>query len=220
MNRRTFLRASAAWPALAAASRLPGLAAFARAAQREFAPQPGTWRTFEVTTRVEILKPVGATRVWLPVPVVRSDFQKPLGDTWSGNAKVVELTSRVETEDRAVDWSRKGLGAAVSEPVERWTRPTKLMPTDGIVRATAVRITRGRTTELEKVEAVYDWILANTYREPTVRGCGVGDIRAMLDANKLGTLGFFMYPQAETAEGRRDSLDADAFRYTITSRAI
>ena len=29
-----------------------------------------------------------------------------------------------------------------------------------------------------------------------------------------------MYPQAETAEGRRDSLDPDTFKYTITTRAL
>ena len=33
-------------------------------------------------------------------------------------------------------------------------------------------------------------------------------------------VGYFMYPQAETAEGRKDSLDPAAFRYTMTSREI
>ena len=31
-------------------------------------------------------------------------------------------------------------------------------------------------------------------------------------------IGFFMYPQAETAEGRIDSLDPDNFKYEITSK--
>jgi hypothetical protein len=31
---------------------------------------------------------------------------------------------------------------------------------------------------------------------------------------------FFMYPQAETAEGRRDSLDPDSFRYKMTAREL
>ena len=31
---------------------------------------------------------------------------------------------------------------------------------------------------------------------------------------------FFMYPQAETAEGRLDSLDADSFRYKIVAREL
>ena len=30
-------------------------------------------------------------------------------------------------------------------------------------------------------------------------------------------LAFFMYPQAETADGRLDSLDPDNFKYEITS---
>jgi len=33
-------------------------------------------------------------------------------------------------------------------------------------------------------------------------------------------LGFFMYPQAETTEGRLDCLDPDGFKYEITSREI
>src|SRR6201998_3255775 len=33
-------------------------------------------------------------------------------------------------------------------------------------------------------------------------------------------VGFLMYPQAETAAGRLDSLDPDSFKYEITSREI
>jgi len=33
-------------------------------------------------------------------------------------------------------------------------------------------------------------------------------------------VGFLMYPQAETTEGRLDSLDSDNFKYGITSREI
>lgn len=38
----------------------------------------------------------------------------------------------------------------------------------------------------------------------------------------LGTssVGFLMYPQAETAGGRLDSLSPDIFRYEITARAL
>jgi hypothetical protein len=32
------------------------------------------------------------------------------------------------------------------------------------------------------------------------------------------SLGFLMYPQAETADGRLDCLDPDNFKYQITSR--
>jgi hypothetical protein len=33
-------------------------------------------------------------------------------------------------------------------------------------------------------------------------------------------VGFLMYPQAETASGRLDSLDPDAFRYRIRAREL
>jgi transglutaminase-like putative cysteine protease len=212
MNRRTFLARSAALPAAMMLSQWPGLAAIARAQHREFNPRPGTWRTFELTTRAEILHPSGVTRVWIPVPSVNGEYQRTLGDQWSGTARsaqvltdgkygarmlyaefaeggaapVVEVVSRFQTQGRALDWSRKSVAAEDPAVLKSWTAPTELMPTDGIVRETAVAITQGKTTDLEKVQAVYDWILANTYREPKVRGCGVGDIKSMLETRNFG----------------------------------
>ncbi len=211
MNRRTFLRTATSLSAGAAATRVLGVVPAAHAQQKEFSPRPGTWRTFEMTTRVEILEPAGVMRAWLPIPSVKADYQKPLGDQWSGNAKVmkavtdnvygasmlyaefaageaapvVELTSRFQTQDRAIDWSKKVTVDEAPTTLKMWTRSTDLMPTDGIVHETALQATKGKTTDVEKVKAVYDWILANTYREPKVRGCGVGDIKTMLETEEL-----------------------------------
>jgi transglutaminase-like putative cysteine protease len=212
MDRRTFLATTTALTGLAAVSGLPGLAARARAQQKEFAPRPGTWRTYEVTTRVEVLKPAGVTRAWLPVPSVTADYQRPLDSKWTGNGRVmqlvaeprygaamlyaefgegekaptVELVSRFQTQDRALDWTRKTSAKEDAALLRSWTAPTDLMPTDGIVRETALQITRGKASDLDKVQAIYDWILVNTYREPKVRGCGVGDIKAMLETKNFG----------------------------------
>jgi hypothetical protein len=41
-----------------------------------------------------------------------------------------------------------------------------------------------------------------------------------LPGSTRAPLGFFMYPQAETADPRLDSLDPDTFKYEITSREI
>jgi transglutaminase-like putative cysteine protease len=60
------------------------------------------------------------------------------------------------------------------------------MPTDGIVRQTAQDATKGAKTDVEKVQRLYDWVVSNTYREPKVRGCGIGDIRTMLETGDLG----------------------------------
>ena len=59
MLRREFLRGGAA---LAAAAALPRDAS----AELPFTPRPDAWRKFEVTTRVEIVKPAGKPQAWLP----------------------------------------------------------------------------------------------------------------------------------------------------------
>ena len=41
-----------------------------------------------------------------------------------------------------------------------------------------------------------------------------------LPESKGPPIAFFMYPQAETAEGRLDPLDPDNFKYEITSKEV
>jgi transglutaminase-like putative cysteine protease len=210
LARRQFLKNTAlavvtsAYPAL-------NFAQNAVPAERQFSPQPGQWRTFEVTTRVDIIKPQGVTRVWLPVPSVNTDWQKSLESSFSSNGKTeltsderygarmlyaefaegeakpfVELTSRIQTQNRAVDWSKKQETQEDAASLQYWTQPTTLLPTDGIVRKTAQEATQGAKTDAEKVQRLYDWIVANTFREPKVRGCGEGDIKTMLETGNLG----------------------------------
>ncbi len=207
MNRRHFLVTAAA---PAAAALLPATSAIAQ--QRRFEPTPGTWRTFEITTRVEVAKPAGVTRVWIPVPAVDDSYQRTLDNNWSGNARsarlasdgkyganmlyaefdastatpTIELSSRFQAQDRAIDWSRKSDVQEDPAVLKMWTEATELMPTDGIVRKTATEATRGARTDVEKAQKLFDWIVSNTYREPKVRGCGVGDIKAMLETGNLG----------------------------------
>jgi transglutaminase-like putative cysteine protease len=174
---------------------------------------PTGWRTFEVTTRVEVLKPSGATRIWLPAALLgETSFQKTLANDFKveeGTAKLVEtkadslgivaaefpagtkptiaLTSRIATKNYAVDFSASNKAATVNRAeLDYFLRPTKLMPTDGIVKATANQITAGNKTDVEKARAIYEWIVENTFRNPKTRGCGNGDIRFMLETKDLG----------------------------------
>lgn len=203
MDRRKFLKSSAASATLAA---FPW---------RHAAASRGEWRSFEATTRVEILKPRGVSRVWLPVPTVdNADWQKVIGNSWSGNSvraqllndgkygvgmlyaewsdgaeqPVLELATRFSTRDRAVDLGKPGAGAETLSASEFsfFTAPTELIPTDGIVRQTALEIVKGARTDLEKAHAIYEWIVENTYRDPKTRGCGWGDIKSMLETRYLG----------------------------------
>ena len=214
MDRRQFLRTSAVSAAVAS---LPG-AAFAQAPLSNAAPDaamkvPGGWRAFEVTTRVEVQKPAGVTRIWLPLPLSSdTPYQRGMGNVWSAESgkvsfgtdpryhagmvwaefgsdepAVLLLTSRFATRDIAVDLSQPGHAAAEDPAVlKRYLAATESMPTDGIVKETSSEAVKGARTDLEKVRALYEWIVENTYRDPKTRGCGTGDIKFMLENKVLG----------------------------------
>jgi transglutaminase-like putative cysteine protease len=207
MNRRNFLQTTgAACAGLAFSKSLP---AFADALI------PGGWRTFEVTSRVEILKPSGVTHIWLPAALIRdTPYQRTLSNkfaavngtakltrdkptalgivaaTYPANAKpVLTLTSRISTRNYAVDLA--GSKPAPSQRASKseldyFLQPSKFVPTDGIVKETALKATAGAKTDTDKARAIYEWIVDNTFRDPKVRGCGRGDIRAMLETGDMG----------------------------------
>jgi transglutaminase-like putative cysteine protease len=205
MNRREFLQSGG----IASAS-----LAFAKPEYfSSKATAPDHWRTFQVTTRVEVLKTSGPTRIWVPAALLgETPFQKTLTNTFdcdSATAKLVEsksdslgivaaefsagirpiltVTSRIATKDHAVDLTAPGSTPKESRAeLEHFLRPTRLLPTDGIVKETASEITKGAKTDVEKARAIYEWIVENTFRNPQTRGCGVGDIRFMLESKDLG----------------------------------
>jgi hypothetical protein len=208
LDRRNFLKAGAGLAAMAGAPRA------ADADPGAFAPVAGDWHSYEIRTVVEIatLEPV---RIWAPAAAFDAPaWSRPLGTSWTGNAdfaeivrdpaygaqfvhfawgpvsggRRAEIVSRVATRDRAVD-IRAGKGdAAPLSPEERalFTKATALIPTDGIVKQTSDRIVAGAASDLEKARAIYNWLVANTERIAATGGCGSGDIKAMLAAEKLG----------------------------------
>jgi transglutaminase-like putative cysteine protease len=207
MNRREFLRSAGI---VSAGMAFPGAARLFASAEA-----PAVWRTFQVTTRVAVLNPSGATRIWLPAALTRpAPFQRTLSNSFhvpGGTAKMigskqdslgilaaefpagakaeVTLVSRVATTDCAVDLSASARGnahKASRSELEHFLRPTKLLPTDGIVKETAAEITSGAHSDVEKARAIYEWIVDNTFRDPKTRGCGTGDIRFMLESRDLG----------------------------------
>ena len=207
MDRRSFVKATSA---LSFATALPGFAQ--TPAARVFNPQAGDWRTFEVVHRVELLMPKGATKVWIPLPIIEDGYQRNITTKWtvaSGTAQrfvdpvygaamlaveldgkddrpLVEVTTQLQTQSRSVDWSKRGNATISVADAKKWTAATASMPTDGIVLTRALDATQGKTTDVEKVRALYDWTIANTYRNVDTRGCGVGDVKAALETTNFG----------------------------------
>jgi transglutaminase-like putative cysteine protease len=211
ISRRALLQGASTALAVAA---LPRVLRADEAPNRTFDPKPGAWRNFEVVTTVQLENPPGDATAWIPVPVVNTHWQRSLSSETTGDAvqtsietdaksgarfvlaqfkadtssPSVQVTSRVQTMNRAIDWksSPASNDAETAAALKHWVQPTKLVPTDGIVRKTALQITNGAHTDVDKAHRIYDWIIVSTYREPKVRGCGLGDIKTLLEMGDLG----------------------------------
>ena len=208
MERREFLKRGLTVSAGIALGGLPKFTGFASGNEAK-------WRTFEVTTRLEVTEPVGAVRAWVPVPLMtNTDYFKREPDSWSGNYKTVravqvdnvgtglvfaewpageksptlELKSRFTTQDRWVDLSQKA-NPSIKEnkaALDYFRKPSKYIRTDGIVATTSRGIVLGLKNDADKARALYEWIVDNTFRDPKVKGCGIGDITTMLESGYLG----------------------------------
>jgi transglutaminase-like putative cysteine protease len=134
----------------------------------------------------------GAARVQLVV-LPGYDVQL-LNVEWADPAVVgrVTLINRVATRDRHVNLSAVRHVAGGAEPresasaLQKYLRATALLPTDGIVRATAERICAGQQDDIDKARAIYEWVVENTSRDPKTPGCGMGDVASMLKSGYLG----------------------------------
>jgi transglutaminase-like putative cysteine protease len=202
MKRKEFVVASAAL------SLAPLMARPARAAAPEI--EPGPWRSYQVTTVVMLPQGKNA-KAWVPIPSFKeASWMKPGPSTWHGNAEQVAIVtdprwgtqmvyaqwpkgthgggnlavvSNVTTRNLDVDLSKPDRNITLSAAeIAFYTAPSKYIPTDGIVKRTADTATAGATTDLDKVRKIYEWIVANTSRNPKTRGCGLGNISFLLES--------------------------------------
>lgn len=200
MKRRTFLQSSLALPVLGLATRSTHAAAPA-------------WRNFAVTTKIELIGADSPARVWLPLPLAPdTDYQRLLGNDWQSNAAnariltergygatmlyaewdgigatpSVSLESRFATRDRVALAQGSLATPAHGDELKLYLQPTKLIPTDGLVRETAQKVVKGAGAGgFAKAQAIYEWIVENTFRDAKVQGCGIGDIATMLETGNL-----------------------------------
>ncbi|MBI5327740.1 MAG: transglutaminase domain-containing protein [Deltaproteobacteria bacterium] len=152
-------------------------------------------------------------RLWLPYPIsdneqtiedvkIDGNFsksgiygQKQEGDMalyaeWTQSVK--ERTLKLSFKASAVERVKKDFPAKVPSqesgmPVEikEYVKGSQFIPTDGKIKEIAMKITKGRKTIKARAEAIYDWVIENTFRDPDIKGCGTGDVERIL-AEKSG----------------------------------
>ena len=151
-------------------------------------------------------------RLWIPLPH-DSEYQTVdgivydagsassviSGDDWGNQMLYVEWDENAEPADRVVtihfDVKREEVlhpeikedeSEVLSEEIKKNLEPSKNLPLNDQVKAKAMEVTEGKSTDLEKARAIYDWVIANMNRNEEVKGCGEGDVCALLDTTMSG----------------------------------
>ncbi len=163
-------------------------------------------------------------KFWNPMPY-QSDYQQVRSLTFSGNydefslnrdnaydtdilyahwmksdkPKKIDIEMVIETKERTVPLEviekASAQNLSLPESVKQYLKPTGHIPTSGIIKGLADRITQGKTDRFERVKAIYYWATSHTFRDSKVIGCGTGDVGKMVtqkeveDAYKNGYYG-------------------------------
>lgn len=171
------------------------------------------WRTYDLTTRIEIRKSSGPTRLWLPLAMFKdTPWQRALGHSWQGNFEragiyrdpaaemevftaewkagvtpTLEMVGQVETQDRTFDVTKKHCAPERGEILRRNLQSTELMPINDKTREIAERIVGRIKDPLAQGKAIYDWVADRAIRDPETPALAAGGIDAGPElANALG----------------------------------
>lgn len=210
MKRREFITKSAAMGAVICAPSF----LFAVCKEDE---KKGIFDTYTIKWKCDLSHYSGKEcSLWMPLPSEISGFQRvlELGAVTEANSslqtrenyyeahtfyahwdkkatnKTLDLSMKVMLQDRQCDWQPKRVCIDTLKEARNFLAPTAHLPTDGSVAQIAKKIVANEKEPLKKAKKIYDWIVANSYRDESVHGCGVGSPNAMLaQLEKEGRMG-------------------------------
>lgn len=177
------------------------------------APEPPSeWRTFEITTTINLKSKSGQTKLWFPLPLNQDTlFQRTLGHTWIGNPANasmrrlpdgdlevffcewpdssdarLQLTTLVTTADRHFDITKRTVAPEREDILRRNLQASQLIPNDGLAFQLGERILGRIKDPVAQAKAIYDWVVDNSIYDPSLPGCGNGDVRKQLIQGQYG----------------------------------
>ncbi len=166
-------------------------------------------RRAEVTFKINLQAPESSkeVRLWVPYPV--SDENQTVEDVRiDGNYSHHGIYKEKEFGNSILyaEWKKPAMGRNLtytfkvrrkevvkkdfpkSEPIlsqkefGKYLIATSLSPNVGKVKEKAEDITRDKMTTLAKARVIYDWIVDHMYRDPQIKGCGIGDVERLLES--------------------------------------
>lgn len=177
------------------------------------APEPpALWRTFEISTILQLKPARGRQRLWLPLPLNQDTlYQRNLGLSWQGNFELgslrrlpdgeleafycewkegvtpkLELSTTVTTADRHFDVSRRTMPPEREDILRRNLQASQLLPNDGETHKLAQRIIGRILDPVAQARSIFDWVVDNTEYNASLPGVGSGDVRRQIDQHRFG----------------------------------
>ena len=168
-------------------------------------------RRGEVTVNVSLNAPANAKRVdlWIPYPMsdenqeitvvsVRGNYSAMgvyregkfgnniLHAEWNapGSERTLTYTFRVSRKEVVTKNFPDNEAAIPGREFDKFLTSTSVGTTGGAAKEYAGKIVGEKKTTLAKAASIYDWIVENMYRDPGVKGCGLGEVDVLL--HKLG----------------------------------
>ncbi len=162
------------------------------------AAQPNGHLTFTLTPTVQ--KDTQKVDLWVPYPM-GDEFQTISDMSITGNFKTQAIYRDPASEavylhltwDKPAEQPKCVMAFHISQKDRRnpdilengadypaiitpYLGATPFIPAnDPEMKKIASKAVKGKTTTLEKARAVYDWVVENTFRDPEVKGCGLGE---------------------------------------------
>lgn len=100
---------------------------------------------------------------------------------WDKGSADKKLEFRFTATGREISFKDlKDPGEPIPAEIRKFTESTRLVPTDGKIGKLAAKIVKGKSGTLQRARAVYDWVVTNVRRDPTVKGCGLGIVERTL----------------------------------------
>lgn len=173
---------------------------------------PTDWQTYEIVTTLTLRAPGQNASLWLPLPSSRDNLhQRLLGHNWQTDARNVSLQRKPEgelemlrcewndagnaslrlvtqlsTADRHFDITRRSVPPERDDILRQNLQASTLIPNDGLARQLGERIVGRIKDPLAQVKAIYDWICENAIYDPSLPGCGNGEVHRQLISGQYG----------------------------------
>lgn len=173
---------------------------------------PAEWRTHELTIHFALNSPGASASLWLPMPSAQETlFQRTISLRWQGNTSEVSairkpdgelemlrcewanaenarltLVSQVVTSDRQFDITRRSIAPERDDILRHNLQATSLIPNGQGARQLGEEIVGRIKDPLAQAKAIYDWICENAIYDPTLPGCGSGNIQQQIESRRFG----------------------------------